>query len=370
MSHTPMMLSARVRLLGTILSVTCAALVVAGGVTFGIRLGRVVAGAEDGSIPSPDSILRYGLVSAVVLVGVGVIGWFVAGRLLSPLRLLQEAADSVTFEDLGARVPETGDDGFADLSRTMNSMLERLEVSVDAQRQLLDDIRHELKTPITIVRGHLEVMDVDDPADVSAVREIGIAELDRMTRLVEDFELLSAAQDEQFAMRPVDVGILTQRVGELVAVIPGHPFSVAHVGRGVLVADADRLTQAWLQLADNAAKYTPAGSPIEIGSDVETNEVRLWVRDHGPGIPPAARRRIFQRFGRGEMHRTVGGSGLGLAIVDAIAKAHAGTCAVTDTPGGGATFAIRVPVSPYPGGSPVPAPVRAGDVVRQREATL
>ncbi|MFT4212019.1 MAG: HAMP domain-containing sensor histidine kinase [Microbacterium sp.] len=369
MTQTPRMLSARVRLLGTILLVTCAGLIVAGAVTFGIQFVRMVTGEDDGSIPLSSSMLRYGIVSVLVVVGVGVVGWFVTGQLLSPLRRLREAADSVTFDDLGARVPETGVDEFADLSRTMNSMLERLEVSVGGQRQLLDDIRHELKTPITIVRGHLEVMDVNDPADVAAVREIGIAELDRMTRLVEDIELLSAAQEEQFAMRPIDVGLLTERVGELVAVIPGHPFSVAHLGRGVLVGDADRLTQAWLQLADNAAKYTPAGSPIEIGSDVEASEVRLWVRDHGPGIPPAARHRIFQRFDRAETHRTVGGSGLGLAIVDAIAKAHAGTCTVMDTPGGGATFTIRMPVGPHPD-SPVPTPVRAGDVVQQREATL
>lgn len=341
-------------------------LAVAGDPTQGIYL-RVV-GMDEELAPLRTSVLTFAISGLVVLAVLGVAGWFVTGRLLSPLRRLREAADAVTFDDLGARVPETGDDEFADLSRTMNSMLERLEVSVDSQRQLLDDIRHELKTPITIVRGHLEMMDVSDPLDVVGTRDIGIAELDRLTRLVEDIDLLSSAQDDQFSMRPLEIGMLTEHVGELVAAIPGHPFTVARRGRGALVGDSDRLTQAWLQLAENAAKYTPAGSPIEIGSELDASEARLWVRDHGPGIPPAARGRIFHRFDRADTHRSVGGSGLGLAIVDAIAKAHAGSCVVTDTPGGGATFTIRIPIGRHPD-TLIPTPVRAGDVVLQREAT-
>ncbi|MDQ1128123.1 cell wall metabolism sensor histidine kinase WalK [Microbacterium sp. SORGH_AS_0888] len=332
----------------------------------GIYLRAV--GMDEELAPLYASILTFALSGLVVLTVLGVAGWFVTGRLLSPLQRLREAADAVTFDDLGARVPETGDDEFADLSRTMNSMLERLELSVDSQRQLLDDIRHELKTPITIVRGHLEMMDVADPVDVAGTRDIGIAELDRLTRLVEDIDLLSSAQDDQFSMRPIDLSVLTEHVGELVAAIPGHPFTVTRRGRGVLVGDSDRLTQAWLQLAENAAKYTPPGSPVEIGSECDGDEARLWVQDHGPGIPPAARRRIFHRFDRADTHRSVGGSGLGLAIVDAIAKAHAGVCTVTDTPGGGATFTIRIPIGRHPD-TLVPTPVRAGDVVLQREAT-
>jgi two-component system OmpR family sensor kinase len=92
--------------------------------------------------------------------------------------------------------------------------------------------------------------------------------------------------------------------------------------------------------------------------------VQLWVADHGAGIPPASRHRIFRRFDRAHGKRTVGGSGLGLAIVDAIAKGHGGLCAVTDTPGGGATFTMHLPLP----AAELPAPVRAGDVVMQREA--
>jgi signal transduction histidine kinase len=299
-----------------------------------------------------------------VLAAIGVVGWFVTGRLLSPIRHLRETADAISITDLSARLEPHGNDDISDLSRTVNSMLDRLEDSVDGQRQLLDDVRHELKTPITIVRGHLELMDPRDAVDVASARDIGIAELDRLARLVEDIDLLATAEAEPYTLAAVDLAALTARVGELVAVIPGHTWTIEARADGTATGEQDRLLQAWLQLADNAAKYTPHGAPIEIGSAHDAEGSRLWVRDHGAGIPPGARARIFRRFDRAHVKRTVGGSGLGLAIVDAIAKGHGGHCAVTDTPGGGATFTIHLP----PTEAELPAPVRAGDVVLQREA--
>jgi two-component system, OmpR family, sensor kinase len=318
--------------------------------------------------PVAYSMITFAVASLATLAAIGIVGWFVVGRLLSPIRYLRETADSITLADLGARIPEQGNDDISDLTRTVNSMLDRLEDSVDVQRQLLDDVRHELKTPITIVRGHLEMMDAGDKIDVENTREIGIAELDRMTRLVEDIDMLATVEGDQFAMTHVEVGALTARVGELVTVIPGHPWEVESHGRGQVEGDADRLLQAWLQLADNASKYTPEGSLIQIGSAIDEHGARLWVRDHGAGIPPALRHRIFRRFDRAHGRRSVGGSGLGLAIVDAITKAHGGHCTVTDTPGGGATFTIHIPADQRADNGNLPEPVRAGDVVMQREA--
>ncbi len=311
------------------------------------------------------AITTFWVAAVAVLAAMGIVGWFVMGRLLSPIRQIRETADAITIDDLSPRLPTQGNDDISDLGRTVNSMLDRLEGSVDVQRQLLDDVRHELKTPITIVRGHLEMMDVRDVDDVENTREIGMAELDRMTRLVEDIDLLAAAEGGDLDLTEIDLGVLTARVGELVTVIPGHTWSVEQTGEGTVRADQDRLLQAWLQLADNAAKYTPDGSPIEIGSAFVDGSARIWVRDHGAGIPPALRHRIFRRFDRAHGKRTVGGSGLGLAIVDAITKAHGGHCAVTDSPGGGATFTIHLPLPT----TELPAPVRAGDVVLQREAS-
>ncbi len=315
--------------------------------------------------PVTAAVATYWIAAVAMVVAIAIVGWFVSGRLLSPIRDLRDAADSITITDLSPRLPEGGgNNDISDLTRTVNSMLDRLEGSVDVQRQLLDDVRHELKTPITIIRGHLEMMDPSDAEDVETIRDIGIAELDRMNRLVDDIDLLATVEGEQFELSDVDLASLTARVGELVTAIPGHEWSVQVQAVGTIRADQDRLLQAWLQLADNAAKYTPEGSPIEIGSALDDQDARLWVLDHGPGIPPAVRHRIFRRFDRAHGKRTVGGSGLGLAIVDAITKAHGGRCVVTDTPGGGATFTIHLPLP----SSALPQPVRAGDVVLQREA--
>lgn len=235
-----------------------------------------------------------------------------------------------------------------------------------SRRRLLDDIRHELKTPIAIVRGHLEIMDPTDPDDVAGIRDLGIAELDRMTRLIGDIDLLASVETDSFRMGEVSLAVLTGRLFDLVAVIGGHQWRVEQTAGAVIRGDGDRLLQAWLQLADNAAKYTPVGSPIEIGSAVHPSAAQLWVRDHGPGVPPAMRHRVFRRFDRGTGRRSVGGSGLGLAIVETIADAHGGRCRITDTPGGGATFTIELPIGTR---APLPAPVRAGDVVTQREGS-
>lgn len=328
----------------------------------GIYVRAIDLGAE--LAPVTAAMATYSIAAIVMLGAIGFVGWFVAGRLLSPLRDLRAAADAITLDDMSSRLSPQGNDDISDLTRTVNSMLDRLEGSVDVQRQLLDDVRHELKTPITIVRGHLELMDPADPHDVATTREIGMAELDRLTRLVDDIDLLAMVEGDGFTMTDVDLAALTARIGELVAVIPGHVWSVESFAEGRIEGDPDRLLQAWLQLADNAAKYTPDGGPIQLGSRLDASGAQLWVADHGPGIPPASRHRIFRRFDRAHLKRSVGGSGLGLAIVDAIAKGHGGQCVVTDTSGGGATFTIHLP----PPTAVLPAPVRAGDVVLQREA--
>ena len=356
-------ISARVQIVGAILAVSSIGLAIVGGLTFVVYV-RAAEGSSEVQ-PVSAAVTTFWIAAVAVLAAIGVVGWFVAGRLLSPIRDLRDAADSITLDDLSTRLSPQGNDDISDLSRTVNSMLDRLEGSVDVQRQLLDDVRHELKTPITIVRGHLELMNPDDTSDVRSIRALGIAELDRMTRLVDDIDLLATVEGEEFTMVDVDLTALTARVGELVAVIPDHSWSVETTADGHIFGDRDRLLQAWLQLADNASKYTPAGSPIRIGSALDGDGARLWVRDYGPGIPPALRHRIFRRFDRAHGKRSVGGSGLGLAIVDAIAKGHGGQCAVTDTPEGGATFTIHLPLPT----SEFPAPVRAGDVVLQREAS-
>ena len=289
----------------------------------------------------------YAIVAACTLFAIGLVGWFVAGRLLRPLRQLSAAASQITASDRGARIPVVGHDDISALTETVNEMLGRLDRAMTSQRQLLDDVRHELKTPITIVRGHLELLDASNLDDVEATRALAIDELDRMNRLVDDIESLAETQRMTLARTPVDVSDLTADVFAKASGIPGHDWALAGTAHVRASLDAGRITQAWLQLVDNAAKYSPPGSRIELGSTGGDTVVEFWVADEGSGIPPGAEERIFERFGRADTGRGILGSGLGLPIVREIALAHGGRVTLTSS-SAGSRFGIVVPVEPPP----------------------
>ena len=312
-----------------------------------------VAGADDTGIylvaidlplalqPTNRGLLIFVIVALLVVLAVALAGWSVAGRLLRPVRLLRETAERLTASDLAERIPVEGDDDLARLTETVNDMLDRLETALRDQRELLDDVRHELRTPLTIIRGHLELVDVGDPLDVRRTAVLAIEEIDRMSALVDGLTALAEVRAVVPEMRPTDLAGLTDDVATLARAIPGHSWTVTERAAATVRLDRRLVTQAWLQLADNAAKYSPAGSPIEIGSRVVGSRAELRVRDHGPGIPPGEETRIFERFARAT-RGAVGGSGLGLAIVARIAQAHGGTARV-ESPGDGAEFVLSIP---------------------------
>ncbi|WP_188754877.1 sensor histidine kinase [Microbacterium album] len=276
---------------------------------------------------------------------VALVGWFVAGRLLGPVRELRDTAARISASDLGERIPVAGNDDLSELGRTMNDMISRLESSFQAQQRLLDDVRHELSTPLTIVRGHLELLDARDPAEVEQTLAIATDELERMSGLVADIAALADAERPALHRpAPVDLGRLTRDVFEKVRVIPSHDWALEAEARGVARLDAARVTQAWLQLADNARKYAPEGTRIALGSRRAGRVLRCWVQDEGPGIPVEAHERIFERFGRVDDGRGTAGSGLGLSIVRAIAAAHGGRVEVDSAPGRGARFTLVLPL--------------------------
>jgi signal transduction histidine kinase len=143
----------------------------------------------------------------------------------------------------------------------------------------------------------------------------------------------------------VDVSALTTDVHAKAAALAERDWVLAETGKGRIVADRQRLTQALVQLAQNASQHTKEGDLIEFGSSVAKGTARFWVRDTGPGIAPAEQARIFERFARGRFkEKRAGGSGIGLAIVQAIANAHRGKVEVDSTPGTGATFRLVIPV--------------------------
>ncbi|WP_081608465.1 sensor histidine kinase [Crystallibacter crystallopoietes] len=304
----------------------------------------VLAFDYDAEMAQLGGIFRaYMLIGLAALVLIAGVGWLVAGRLLAPVRLLRETAQNITETDLSRRIPVTGNDDLSELSRTFNEMLDRLQSSITAQRQLLDDVGHELRTPITIVQGHLELQDVQDPQDVESARSIAMDELDRMRLLVDDLVTLAAADRPEFArLRPLEVGQLTDDVLDKARTLGDRCWTVdARAEEGWLL-DPKRITQAWLQLAANAVKFSAPGSQIALGSRAAHGQLRLWVRDEGAGIAPEDQQRIFERFRRGSNSTRAEGSGLGLPIVSAIAAAHGGQVELASAPGHGSTFTIVI----------------------------
>ena len=284
------------------------------------------------------------VVSAVGLVVAAAVAWLVAGAILAPVRTVRQAAARITEEDLTQRIPVHGRDDIAALAEQFNAMLDRLEQAFTAQREFIDDASHELRTPITIVRGHLEVMG-DDPAERAEVVRLCTDELDRMSRIVEDLLLLARAQRPDF-LRPrhVPVADLTVDIDAKVRALGDRSWQLESVAEGDAWLDPQRVTQAVVQLAQNAVQHTTPGDEIRLGSSLRGGAVSLWITDGGSGIAPDELSRIFDRFARGTNGRAdQGGAGLGLAIVKAIAEAHRGVVHVLSEPGRGTTVGVELP---------------------------
>jgi signal transduction histidine kinase len=280
---------------------------------------------------------------AILLIG-SMLAWRLAGGVLGPVKEVTSTARSISETSLQRRIPERGSDEIAQLAATFNDMLDRLERAFTTQRRFLDDAGHELRTPITIVRGHLEFPD-EEPEERERTVKIMLDELDRMGRIVEDLLVLAQADEPDFLVLDlVDVGALITELEAKASALGRREWRVEAIGRGIIVADRQRLTQAIVQLAQNAVQHTAEGSEIVLGSAVDpTGEARFWVRDSGSGIALEDQDRIFERFVRGTGGRRASGAGLGLAIVRAIATAHAGRVELESSPDNGTTVTIVVP---------------------------
>ena len=263
-------------------------------------------------------------------------------RALSPLRHIAEVADRiVSTGDLAARVPQAGgEDEIASLTSSLNRMLTHLEASDAALRRLVADASHELRSPVTTLRGNLELL-LDERlqgGDREAALQDAQAEAERLGRLVEDLLTLARVDtvggSDRVALDELVADVLA---GSPQARLEAVPASLA----GVQVSgDAVALRTLVRNLVENAERY---GGGAEVRLTGDGGWLELSVADHGPGVPAADRERIFGRFTRGSGTANLPGSGLGLAIVAATAAAHGGSVSVSETPGGGATFTVRLP---------------------------
>ncbi len=284
-------------------------------------------------------------VGLIVLVIGAVLAARIARRALVPVEAVTHTARSISDTDLSQRIEVVGNDEIARLAHTFNAMLDRLEHAFNAQREFINDAGHELRTPITIVTGHLDVLD-DDPEERARTVALLMDELESMARMVDYLHVLTEADRTDFlSLQTVDVAALTEELSRKMRALAKRRWTMDESGRGWIVGDRQRLTQAIMQLIQNAADHTEESDEIALGSSIDEERVRFWVRDEGAGVVPEDRARIFERFARGQgSSGRSEGAGLGLAIVKVIAEAHHGHVTLDTEPGKGSKFTIEMPL--------------------------
>jgi two-component system OmpR family sensor kinase len=268
---------------------------------------------------------------------------------------MARTADAIASGDLSHRVDD--DDTRTEAGRlgaAINSMLDTIEIafhdraeSEASVRRFAADASHELRTPLTSIRGYLELWEVgglrDDDAFPDALRRVR-QEATRMGSLVEDLPLLTRLDHHTLERVPVRIDQLAHdAVQDARAVEPSRVITV-RTERAVVLGDEMRLRQVFANLLANARVHTPPDGHVDVAVVSDGPTVRIEVGDEGPGIPPDAMGKVFERFYRAEesRSRSNGGSGLGLAIVAAIAEAHGGTASVTSTVGAGSRFVVAL----------------------------
>ncbi len=276
-----------------------------------------------------------------------VLTWWVAGRVLTPLQQLAETAHAISESDLTQRLSVSGSGEIAELATTFNEMMDRLQAAFASQREFVNDAGHELKTPITIIQGHLELMG-DDPEERKETLALVMDELERMSRLVNDLLLLARLERPDFLrLETIEVCSFTEEIYAKVSALGDRHWQIHNVGTGTIVIDRQRVTEAIVNLAHNAVQYTQEGDNVSIGSSTDRDRTYFWVKDAGKGIAPSDQKRIFERFARAAgSRRRSDGSGLGLAIVQAIVEAHHGEVKLHSQVGRGSTFVLVFPTDP------------------------
>ena len=308
-------------------------------------------------------LITTSLIGVVALLLSVVMARYAVRRAFRPLSRIEDTAAAIAAGDLTQRVPvRQADDEVTSLSRSLNTMLARVEssfavreASEERMRQFVADASHELRTPLATVRGYAELYRqgaVSDPVSIASAMERIEGESDRMSGLVEDLLTLARIDDAPEAVvGPVDLTVLAaDAVADARVRAPDRRVSLlgldGPLGPSVVSGSEPRLRQVVTNLVANALRHTPAGTPVEVAVGHDSEGVALEVRDHGPGVPRESSTKVFERFYRADPSRgraTGGGSGLGLAIVAAIVAQHHGRVGVAQTPGGGATFVVRLP---------------------------
>ena len=299
-------------------------------------------------------ILCLALPVTLALASVG--GVFLAGRALRPVDQITRAARSISARDLSQRLNlNLPDDELGRLARTFDAMIARLDESFRRQRRFTADASHELRTPLTIIKGDLSLALAHPRAADYYHRVLAEMdeEVDRMNHLVERLLTLARTDAEGVTLhrQRVDLSILLADLVEQtrsLAEAKGLTLTAQIAPNLIANVDPDAVTQAALNLLDNAIKYTPSGGRVRIGAHrtkPHSNKIQIAVSDSGPGIPAEHLPYIFERFYRVDRARSrgLGGAGLGLSIARELIRAHGGDITVHSVPGEGSTFTVHLP---------------------------
>jgi two-component system sensor histidine kinase MprB len=316
--------------------------------------GRAIQFAQP--LTEVDSLLRrLRLILALLVVGgialAALLGRLVAGAAVQPLKRLTEATEHVALtQDLSRRIEPSGEDEIGRLASSFNAMLDALErsvsaldASVHAQRHLVADASHELRTPVTSLRTNIEILQVQgqdiEPEDQQRLLSDVVEQTEELTLLINDLIDLARGEEPRVDTEELRLDIL---VGEVVERsrrhAPATPMRLA-LEPTIVTAVPARLERAVSNLIDNAVKYSPPGEPVEL--HLQAGE--LAVRDHGQGISAEDLPYVFDRFYRGAEARGRPGSGLGLAIVRQVASQLGGSVTAEAAPGGGTRMRLRLP---------------------------
>ncbi len=293
-------------------------------------------------------VVRTFLITGAITLGAALLaGYLLAARTAAPLRRMAATAAAV---DAGELTPRIGPEGSAavevrTLAEAFDHMLDRLDDAFSRQRQFVSDASHELRTPLTAIRGQLEVLarsERVEPGEVRRVERVVLVEMARIERLVDDL-LTLARLDEAAPLRRREIP-LAAYLRRLAQDEPLGGVAVGELPAGTLRADPDRLTQVIRNLLGNARRHTGPRGQVAISAVARGSRLTIRVDDDGPGIAPAERSRVFERFHRSEAARDrgSGGSGLGLAIARSIVELHEGRIWVEDSPLGGARIAFEL----------------------------
>lgn len=329
-------------------------------VVVGASLDAVIRGRE-------RLALILALLSPLVGGALSAGGWLLAGAALRPVRRMSQEADAISLAQVGRRLAEPpGEDEIAELGRTLNAMLDRIEAAFARERMFLDDASHELRTPIAVLRAELEMALLEPGDQESLERSLrsALEEAERLGHLAEDLLVLARATAGRLPLRrrPVDIRALAEEVTDRPAAVavggkaPGGVQVSIEGTETLAVVDPARLEQVVTNLVANARRF--ARERVQVAVGTEGDDVVVTVADDGPGFPDAVLPVAFDRFTRAEAargHESGAGAGLGLAIVAAIVRAHGGTITATNGPPlGGAAVVVRLPLDET---GPVPEPV-------------